>query len=156
MKGLKTIVWGSLVAGSLFIVGDTVFAEERGRFHRGGRHGFSGEIRQDYREIRRDRAELHRDYRELARDRRELYQDIRRGAGRGEIARDRAEIRHDLRQIAQDRRELRQDYTELHRDLRRYGYHPQPRFDHRHNWGWYGSHWRPHYFDRRHESWERD
>ncbi|HEV8341466.1 MAG TPA: hypothetical protein VGR30_03740 [Candidatus Binatia bacterium] len=154
MKGLKTIVWGSLVAGSLLMVGDAVFADERGRFHRGGRHGFPREIRQDFREIQGDRAELHRDYRELARDRHELYQDIRRGAGRREIARDRAEVRQDLREIAQDRRELRQDYTELHRDLRRYGYHAQPRFEDR--YGWYGSHWGPHYFDRRHESWERD
>lgn len=150
MKRLKTIVWGSLVAGSLLVVGDTVFADERGRFHGSVRHGVPREIQQDRREIRRDRAELHRDYRELAGDRRELYQDIRRGAGRGEIARDRAEIRQDWREIGQDRRELREDAAELHRDLRRYGY---SRFDDR--YGWNGRNWRPHYYGER-ESWDRD
>jgi hypothetical protein len=126
MRGLKTMVWGSLVAGSLLALDDAAFAGERWYFPGRSHRASEGEIRRDRREIRQDRIELHRDYRELARDRHELRRDILRGAGRREIARDRAEIRRDLGEIAEDRRELRRDLDELHRDL---GRHPYGRWD---------------------------
>ena len=154
MRGLKAMVWSSLVAGSLLALDDAAFAGERWHFPRRNPRASGAEIRHDRQEIRQDRIELHKDYRELARDRQELRRDIRRRASREKIARDRAEIRQDLREITGDRRELREDLAELHRDLgafEHHGFRGRPNFSRWGGWNrgngqrneWrYGSGWK--------------
>jgi chromosome segregation ATPase len=84
------------------------------------------EIRENWAEIRKDRAELYRDIDEYHENRAALNRAIRRGAPRHVVAQRRAEVRQDLREIARDRRELRRDYAELNEDLERYGWDRQP------------------------------
>jgi hypothetical protein len=110
-------------------------------YHYGSRYETrrEAEMRQNWREIQRDRAELRRDVDEYYRDREALRRGYRRGASPAEIDRLRSEVRQGEREIAQDRRELRRDYGELYRDMDRYGY------------SGYGNGW---YWDR--GRWERD
>lgn len=124
MKMGKTLVWVSAGMFSLFAFANSATADTRyfGRYHNGARH----EIRNDRREIWKDRAELRRDTRELYKDRAELRHDLRRGAPASEIAQDRAEIRQDRREIFGDRRELRGDFGELGRDRNRSGWNRYP------------------------------
>jgi septal ring factor EnvC (AmiA/AmiB activator) len=119
MKGLKVVVWSSLVVGSLWFAIDSARADSR----YDGRRSSSSireEVARDRAEIRDSRSELGKDLNELARDRRELRDDLRNGASRAEIARGRAEIRQDLKEVEDSRRELRSDVNEYYRDLNAY------------------------------------
>jgi hypothetical protein len=153
MSRKSTMIW--LGAGIISVLGfaNDAFADGRGFGH--SRHDWRAhrELRNNRREIFKDRAELRKDVRELHRDRAELRRDLRRGASRHEIARDRAEIRQDLREIWGNRRELRRDHREYRRDFNRYGWNRSPyRHDGR------NDHWGNRYgwWDRGRWGWHRD
>ena len=119
----------SLIA--LFDAG-LAWAEQRGRHDQSRRESAHREIDQNRREIQKDRADLYKDVREYNRDREALQRAYRRGASRSEIERLRNEARESGREVAQSRQELRGDYSELRRDLDRYGYN---------NRGWGNGSW---------------
>lgn len=111
----------------------TAEADQRGRYGRfehSRRPAARQELRQNRREIQRDRTELRRDMREYHQDRSALQRAHRRGASRAEIGRLRGEVRESRREVAGSRRELREDFAEHRRDLGRFGYG---------NGGWQGN-----------------
>jgi len=85
---------GALLVGGLFAVAAPASADMR--------HGHY------YNNYNR-RADVRNDRRELFRDRLELRRDLRNGASRAEIARDRREIWGDMRDLRQSRGEWRID-----------------------------------------------
>jgi len=91
MNRLKTIVFGSLVAGSLIISAGPTMAD----WHWSA---------QDHRWNRR--ADLRSDYNDLAQARRQLDYDIHHHASRKKIARDDQRVQELLNDIHQDRRDL--------------------------------------------------
>jgi hypothetical protein len=90
---IKTMVFGSLIAGSLLMAAGPVVG-----------HDYRGWSERDRRWGRR--AELRSDYRELARARHKLEYDRARHAPRWIIAQDLARIRQIENEIRADRRAL--------------------------------------------------
>jgi len=88
MNRLKTIVFGTLVAGSLIISAGPAMADWHWS-HRDAR-----------------RQDLRQDYRDLAEARRQLDYDIHHHASRKKIARDDQRVQGLLNDIHQDRRDL--------------------------------------------------
>src|SRR4030095_14295095 len=92
MYGFKKVVFGSLVIGSLLVVGGQAQAAWRD-IHQDRRdiHRDFKDIRSDRRDIRADRRDLHNDFKDLRGDRRELRRDYR------DVRHDRNDLRADLR-----------------------------------------------------------
>ena len=103
MGRLKTVISGSLIAGSLMML--AMPASAVAQWYRS-----PGEIRRD---ILSNQDALRRQYDELAAARRQLDRDIEYGASRRRIADDRQRIREALNEIAILERDIRQDRREL-------------------------------------------
>jgi hypothetical protein len=110
MKTTKHIIAGSLVIGGLLTVATPAPAQ------------WGRELRQDRREILRERQDLND-------ARREYRRDLRRGADPAELARDRNAIARERRELRNDRREYWQDRRDAAED--RYAW----RYDR--DWGWW-------------------
>jgi hypothetical protein len=91
MNRLKTIFFGSLVAGSLALPAASVLA------------------RVEWRDIRDDRAKVEMSNQELARARRQLDWDLDHGASRFQIERDHRAIQNALEDVRRDREILQRD-----------------------------------------------
>src|SRR5262245_43404287 len=99
MGRLRTIISGSLIAGSLIMLATPASAvAQRDRSPR--------EIRRD---ILNNQDALSRQYDELAAARRQLNWDIERGASYRRIAADRQRVREAMDEIARLERDIRQD-----------------------------------------------
>ena len=91
---IKSILFGSLIVGSLMMVAGPVLAHDYGRWSEREHQWWSR------------RAELRRDYRDLERARRQLEYDRAHHAPRWIIAQDLARIRDIENEIRADRRAL--------------------------------------------------
>ena len=98
MNKLKTIVFGSLVAGSLIAAAGPALA------------------RVEWRDVINDRARLRMDYDELAQNRRQLDWDLDHGASRYQLDRDHQAIQDKLDDIRRNRETLQRD-TRDYEDL---------------------------------------
>jgi hypothetical protein len=98
MNKLKTIVFGSLVAGSLIASAGPALA------------------RVEWRDIVNDRARLRMDYDELAQNRRQLDWDLDHEASRYQLDRDHQAIQDKLDDIRRNREALQRD-TRDYEDL---------------------------------------
>ena len=98
MNKLKTIVFGSLVAGSLIASAGPALA------------------RVEWRDIVNDRARLRMDYDELAQNRRQLDWDLDHEASRYQLDRDHQAIQDKLDDIRRNRETLQRD-TRDYEDL---------------------------------------
>ncbi len=99
MNKFRTIVFGSLVAGSLALSAGPALA------------------RVEWRDIENDRGRLQTSYDELARNRRQLDFDIDLGASSYQIDKDRRAIQRSLDDIRRERENLRRDMREFGDDL---------------------------------------
>jgi hypothetical protein len=91
MNKLRTIILGSLVAGSLALPTASALA------------------RVEWRDIRSDQARLLMDYDEVARARRQLDWDLDHGASGYQIQRDHTAIQNALEDVRRDRETLQRD-----------------------------------------------
>ena len=98
MNKLKTIVFGSLVAGSLIASAGPALA------------------RVEWRDVINDRARLRMDYDELAQNRRQLDWDLDHEASRYQLDRDHQAIQDKLDDIRRNREALQRD-TRDYEDL---------------------------------------
>ena len=147
MNEKYTIIGLGVGMASFLVLASHASAEPRNFEHPRINRAAPGEIRNNQKELFRDRAELRRDVRDLRRDKAELRRDIRRGASPQEIARGRAEIRQGIREVRQGRREIWQDHRELRRDRDKYGwYRSSKNYNGRsgfpgNRYGWYRNRW---------------
>lgn len=138
---LLTLVAAGMLSLLALCDAGIALADQRGRHDRHDHwrnRGARQEIFQDRREIQKDRAELRRDLRDYHQDREALQRAYRRGASRSEIERLRNELRQSAREVAESRQELRGDYSELRRDLDRYGWGNRGWGGGRNDSGWWG------------------
>ena len=94
MNKLKTIVFSSLVAGSLIIPATSALA------------------RVEWRDIQNDRARLRMSQEELARNRQQLDWDLDHGGTRYELDRDHRAIQNSMEDVRRDRQTLQRDMTD--------------------------------------------
>jgi hypothetical protein len=95
----------------------------RGRYEPPPRWGARRQdMRENWRDVQRDRAALQRHLNQYYRDREALQRAHRRGASRAEIARLRARLAESARKVRDSRQDLRGNYGELRRDSDRFGY----------------------------------
>ena len=103
MRRLRTLISGSLIAGSLMMLATP--AAGFAQYYRSPR-----EVRRD---ILNNQDALRRQYDELAAARRQLEWDIDRGASYRRIADDRQRVREALDEIARLEQDIRQDRRDL-------------------------------------------
>ena len=95
MNKLRTVVFGSLVAGSLMVSVVPAIA------------------RVEWRDIMRDRERLRMDNEELARNRRQLDWDLDHGASSYQLDTDHRAIQNSLEDIRRDREILQRDMSDF-------------------------------------------
>ena len=95
MNKLRTVIFGSLVTGSLVVAAVPALA------------------RVEWRDIVNDRARLRMDNEELARNRRQLDWDLDNGARSYQLDRDHRAIRNNLDDINRDRETLQRDIRDF-------------------------------------------
>jgi len=95
MNKLRTVIFGSLVTGSLMLSAAPAFA------------------RVEWRDIVNDRARLRMDNEELARNRNQLDWDLDHSASSYQLDRDHRAIRDSLDDINRDRETLQQDMRDF-------------------------------------------
>ncbi len=100
MDRFRTILFGSLVAGSLMISAGAAVAQV------------------SWRDVDNDRERLRMGYDELDRNRDQLNWDLDHGASSYQVDRDQRAIQDNLRDIRRDRDILRRDLRDLREDLR--------------------------------------
>jgi len=92
---LRSVVFGSLVAGSLIISAAPALA------------------RVDWRDIENDRTRLQQSYEELAQNRRQLDWDLDHGASSYRLDQDHKAIQNKLEDIRRNRENLRRDMRDF-------------------------------------------
>jgi hypothetical protein len=95
MNKLRTVVFGSLIAGSLMVSAAPALA------------------RVEWRDIMRDRERLRMDNEELARNRRQLDWDLDHGASSYQLDRDHRAVQNSLEDIRRDREILQRDMSDF-------------------------------------------
>ena len=95
MNKLRTVVFGSLVAGSVMVSAVPAMA------------------RVEWRDIMRDRERLRMDTEEVARNRRQLDWDLDHGAGSYQLDTDHRAIQNSLEDIRRDREILQRDMSDF-------------------------------------------